>query len=60
MQKTFKRETALVMLVILFALHMWGIWKPEVAEVARFLTAPIFLFAGGAYGLDAVAKQMNQ
>lgn len=57
-EKTYKREVALAMLVFNLACHVWGVWTPEAAEMAKYLTMPIFLFLGGAYGLDAYAKQV--
>lgn len=59
MDKTYKRETALAMLGLLFGMFIWGIWDERAAEAARYLTTPIFLFAGGAFGLDAISKQMR-
>lgn len=58
-RKTWKREVALTMLAFNLVAHVWGVWKPEAAEMARFMTTPIFLFATAAYGLDAYAKQVR-
>jgi len=57
--KTYKREVAGAMLLSLLAAHLWGVYDERVAEMARFLTTPIFMFAGGAFGMDAIAKQMR-
>ena len=57
--KTFKRELSVVMLAFLGVIFVWGIGNPQAAEAARFLTLPVFTFAGGAFGLDAWAKQMR-
>lgn len=59
MGKTYKREAACVMLAFLAGLCVYGLWSGDNAalEWAKLLTAPIFLFAGGAFGLDVVAKQ---
>ena len=58
-EKTWKREVGLTLLAFDLALHVWGMWKPEAGEAARFLTTPVFMFAGGAYGMDAIAKQFK-
>lgn len=57
--KTYKRELATGMLVFLGAFFLWGVENAQAAEAARYLTLPIFTFAGGAFGLDAWAKQMR-
>lgn len=60
-QKTYKREVAVGMLLFLAGLFLAGIIFPETLaiEAAKFLTTPIMLFASGAYGLDALAKQLR-
>lgn len=60
-RKTYKRETACVMLATLAGLFAWGLSvdKAQVVDVAKFLTTPIFMFAGGAFGMDAIAKQFK-
>ena len=55
-QKTYKREVAGLMLLFLTGLFLWGTVNPEAAEAARFLTLPIFGFAGGAFAIDAMQK----
>jgi len=55
--KTYKRETAGVMLAFLGGLAIWGIWDPQAWQEATFFTVPVFTFAGGAYALDAYFKQ---
>jgi hypothetical protein len=55
--KTYKREVAGSMLVFLGSLFVWGVGNAEAAQAARFLTLPIFTFAGGAFAIDAVFKQ---
>jgi len=59
MIKTYKRETAIAMLCSLAALCSYGLGAgdKEAIEWAKLFCAPIFLFAGGAFGLDAAAKQ---
>jgi len=59
MEKTYKRETALTMISAVFAGHIWGVWNDGAADAARYLTMPTFIFLGGAFGLDAFAKQIN-
>lgn len=56
--KTYKREAAAVMLLFLSVLFVWGVWEPRAAEAAQYLTTPVFLFAGAAFGVDAYAKQV--
>jgi len=57
-QKTYKRETAWVLLVGLAGLFVWGgFGNTEARQMAEFLTLPIFTFAGGAFALDAAFKQ---
>lgn len=60
-QKTYKREVAGVMLFSLAALTVAGIaWPTSLAwEVAKFYATPVFVFAGGAFGLDAISKQVR-
>ena len=57
--KTYKREVAIVMLCFLAGFFVWGVFNGQSAESARFLTLPIFTFAGGAFGLDAWAQQLG-
>ena len=58
--KTYKRELAVALLVGLGAMYLWGIFgNPLAASAAHNLTAPIFIFVGGAFGLDAVLKGMK-
>ncbi len=47
------------MLAFLAGFFIWGVWVETAREAARFLTLPIFTFAGGAFGLDAWAKQVR-
>jgi hypothetical protein len=55
--KTYKREVAGALLAGLGGLFIWGVFNAEAADAARFLTIPVFTFAAGAFGLDALAKQ---
>ena len=59
-QKTYKREVAASMLVALFGFFVWGVFAPVAFEAAKFLTLPVFTFAGGAYGMDAWSKQIRE
>jgi hypothetical protein len=45
-EKTYKRETAL------------GMYNEQAFEVGKHLSAPIFLFAAGAFAIDAYSKQV--
>lgn len=58
-EKTYKREVAIAMLLFLAVFFVWGVYNPEASQASRFLTLPIFTFAGGAYSLDAFSKQLN-
>ncbi len=58
--KTWKRETAIGLFVGLFAFAGWGAAGNESAiEVVSVLALPVILFGMGAFGLDAVSKQIN-
>lgn len=60
MIKTYKRETALAMLAGVALLCVTGLYAGDdmALEWAKLLVPPVFLFAAGAFGLDAVAKQL--
>lgn len=60
MTKTYKRETAWALLAALLGLCLFDIFKGGGTAAQTWgdlLSTPIFLFAGGAFGLDVVAKQ---
>jgi len=57
--KTYKRETAAALLAYLGVMFVWGVFRGEAMEAARYLTLPVFTFAGAAFGFDAWAKQMG-
>jgi hypothetical protein len=59
MEKTYKREVAVAMLIFVGAFHVLGMWMPEAIQVAEYLTTPVFIFAGAAFGMDAYAKQVS-
>lgn len=56
-KKTYKRETAGVLLFFWLVMAIWGVWEPEAQRIFEFITLPIFTFAGGAFALDATFKQ---
>lgn len=58
MVKTYKRETAWAMLMFLAGLCVYGLTTGDnqAIEWAKLLSAPIFLFAVAAFGLDVAAK----
>jgi len=49
------------MLLGLTSLFGYGIYSQDtiMLDVAKFLTTPVFMFNLGAFGLDAMAKQMK-
>lgn len=59
MEKTYKRELAALMLLFLALCFVASLWLPEALQIAEYLTTPIFLFTGAAFGMDAYAKQVR-
>ncbi|KIC39350.1 hypothetical protein [Leisingera sp. ANG-M7] len=59
--KTYKRETAWVLLATLAGAFVYGhgAGQEAVVDSAKFMATPVFLFAAGAFGLDAIAKQFG-
>jgi len=58
--KTLKRETAIALLFFLLCLAVYDVLSgggTPAKEWADLLTTPIFMFAAGAFGLDALFKQ---
>jgi len=53
MTKTYKREVAIVLLLSLIPSYYFG-----GNELVSTLVWPVFGFATGAFGLDAVSKQV--
>lgn len=58
--KTYKRELAGAMLIILFALVIAGIWFPQAGDAAQSIKFEVFSFAALAFGIDAYAKQVQR
>lgn len=58
--KTYKREVAYSMLGFLATMSVAGVVIPGALDVAETLVTPIFLFAGGAFGMDAYARQIQK
>jgi len=59
--KTYKREVAVGMLGVLYAFGVAAAaGNAQALEVVRILSVPSFLAISGAFGLDAVAKQLRQ
>ncbi len=58
MQKTYKREVAIGMLVFLGIFFIASLFYTEAAQVAEYLTTPVFMFAAAAFGVDAYSKQV--
>lgn len=59
--KTYKREVAVIMIAFLADLFYRAVSSgdPIALEAAKFLTTPIFTFAGLAFGFDAYSKQVK-
>ncbi|MDC0657035.1 hypothetical protein N6L27_03395 [Leisingera sp. SS27] len=59
--KTYKRETAWALLAALAGAFAYGhgAGQEAVVDSAKFMATPVFLFAAGAFGLDAIAKQFG-
>ena len=57
--KTYKREVAAVGLAYWASMNTLGIWFPEALEAAESSKVVIWTFAGGAFALDAGAKQLS-
>ena len=57
-RRTWKRETAWAMLLFLAVLFVWGIgWdEPAATHAAEFLTTFFMIFAGGAFGIEAIGQ----
>lgn len=60
--KTYKREVALGLFTTLAALVVAGVafGHERSWEAAQFFTLPVFSWAAGAFGLDAIAKQWGR
>ncbi len=58
--KTYKREVAYVLFGFLATMAVAGIFLPGAFATAEYLVTPIFLFAGGAFGMDAYARQIQK
>jgi len=57
--KTYKRETAGVMLAFLGGMFVWGVaGNADAMATAESLKMPLLLWAGGAFGMDAWSKQL--
>ena len=60
MKKTWKRETAMGLILYLISLSVFDILADEPTRAfmwAELLALPILAFAGAAFGLDAAIKQ---
>ncbi len=60
MRKTMKREAASVMLLYLGAMFVWGVFDEGARAIAEYLATFVFLFAAGAFGMDAYSKQIME
>jgi uncharacterized membrane protein YiaA len=59
MDKTYKRETALVLLLVYIGLLVAGVWSPEAFNASEALKLQVFAFAALAFGMDAYSKQIK-
>ena len=59
--KTYKRETAILLLVTFFGLTGWFLYSGDENywKVAQFMFMPSVTFAGLAFGMDSYAKQIR-
>lgn len=69
MKKTYKRETAVVQMLLHWILVMFTCWialeQPErdisgLVSMVTGLAVWVYGFAGAAFGLDSWAKQINE
>lgn len=58
-EKTYKRETALVLFSFLGVVFAYAVWQENALarQVGEFLTLPVFTFGAGAFAIDAVFKR---
>ncbi|WP_069299882.1 hypothetical protein [Neptunicoccus sediminis] len=58
--KTYKREVAIALLVVMFLLFAAGFYDEYFKEIGELLVSPVFLFSGASFGLDSFSKQMRK
>lgn len=51
-RKSYKRETALGMIVFWLSSSVWGVWEPAAANMAESVGLYIIPFATMAFGLE--------
>ena len=56
--RTWKRETAALMLLTLLGFSICSLWFPPALEVLKILVYPATAFAGGAFGMHAYSTQV--
>lgn len=61
MEKTYKREVAIAIMAALFGFAAYGVATGNAVAVDIFREGilPVSLIVMGAFGMDAVAKQIN-
>ena len=59
-RKTYKRELAGLLLLIMFGFYIGGIWLEKAFEIAESLKLEVFILVGGAFGMDSYAKQVRK
>ncbi len=57
--KTYKREVALALLFVLAVVGGGALLNEQAMLIFDKLRWPVFTFAAGAFGLDALAKQWS-
>ena len=57
--KTYKRELAVALQVVLDAFFVGALRSDRAFEEAQYLTMPVFLLAATAFGMDSFAKQIK-
>lgn len=57
-RKSYKRETAVALLIFVCGMFVWGAgWSNEVAtESAKYLSVPVFAFTFGAFGIEGLRQ----
>lgn len=57
--KTYKRESASVLMVFWAGMTVWGVFDPEAQKASEFMALFVFTAWMGAFGLDSLSKQFS-